>query len=106
MKYICNNCKVSKEIKKMTLAVIYNLDFPNGRTITKEALCECGNYMEEADKSFKGFPMQGITSEANRVREVGWDEYYGTNTYEGYREEEQHQIKKFTDTVGKRTIKK
>ena len=79
----------------MTLAVICNLDFPNGKTITKEALCKCGNYMEEADKSFKGFPTQGVTPESKRIREVGWDDYYGTNNYEGYREKEQKQINKF-----------
>ena len=105
MKYICNICKKTKEITKMTLTVIYNLDFPNGRTVTKEARCECGEYMEEEDKSFKGFPMAGITPEQHRVREVAYDDYYGTNKYEGYREKEQKEINKKMKKTSKKTGK-
>jgi len=72
----------------MTIGVV------EGKVVTKEALCECGEYMEEADKSFKGFPTVGVKPEAKRVREVSSDEYYGTNNSEGYREKDQYEINK------------
>ena len=88
MKYICSKCKKTKVLGKMTIG------FVDGKIVTKEALCECGEYMEQEDKSFNGFPTQGIKNEARRVREVTYDDYYGTNTNEGYREKEQWEINK------------
>tara|TARA_R110000744_G_scaffold45547_1_gene101082 strand:- start:5732 stop:6013 length:282 start_codon:yes stop_codon:yes gene_type:complete len=88
MKYICTKCKETMELSKMTVGVV------NNKVVTKEALCSCGEYMEEEDKSFKGFPIAGMTPEAQRVREVGWDDYYGTDNYSGYREKEQSEINK------------
>jgi|TARA_R110002020_G_scaffold79312_2_gene198896 hypothetical protein len=88
MKYICSKCNATKFLGKMTISVV------EGKVVTKEALCKCGEYMEQADKSFKGFPTQGIKNEARRVREVTHDDYYGTNKHEGYREKEQWEINK------------
>ena len=88
MEYICHKCKETMLISKMTIGVV------DGKVVTKEALCKCGEYMEQSDKSFKGFPIAGIKPEARRVREVSSDEYYGTNNSEGYREKEQHEINK------------
>ena len=100
MEYICNKCNETMLISKMTIGVVA------GKVVTKEALCKCGEYMEQADKSFKGFPVAGITTEAQRVREVAWDDYYGTNNYEGYREKEQKELnekaRKITKKTGKR----
>ena len=51
IKYICNTCKDTKELMKATIKV------ENGKVITKEAYCKkCKEYMQEYDKSFKGFP--------------------------------------------------
>jgi hypothetical protein len=88
MEYVCNKCRETRDISKMTIGIV------DGKVVTKEALCKCGEYMEQADKSFKGFPIAGIKPEARRVREVSSDEYYGTNSSEGYREKEQWEINK------------
>ena len=50
LKYICNNCGETKDLMKATLKVI------DGKVRTKEALCECGEYMQEIEKDFDGFP--------------------------------------------------
>ena len=100
MKYICNKCKETMDISKMTVVVV------NNKVVTKEALCSCGEYMEEEDQSFQGFPMAGVTPEAQRVREVEWDDYYGTNDYEGYREGEQKELNKNMRNATKKTGKR
>ena len=50
IKFICNSCSNTKELTRATLKVI------DGKVITKEALCECGEYMQEIEKDFTGFP--------------------------------------------------
>ena len=51
IKFICNNCKETKELMKATIKVI------DGKVRTQEAYCEkCEEYMQEYDKSFNGFP--------------------------------------------------
>ena len=47
--YICK-CGEKKNLTKMTMKIV------EGKVKTKEALCQCGKYMEELDKEFKGFP--------------------------------------------------
>ena len=49
-KYYCKNCKIEKKIEKATLKIV------DGKVQTKEAKCECGNYMQEIEKEFGGFP--------------------------------------------------
>lgn len=49
LKYICK-CGKKKELSRATLEVI------DGKVQTREALCECGNYMQEYAKKFGGFP--------------------------------------------------
>jgi len=48
--YIYNKCGEKKNLIKATLAVI------DGKVRTKEALCKCGEYMQEKEKNFDGFP--------------------------------------------------
>jgi hypothetical protein len=50
IKFICNTCGETKDLMKATLKEI------DGKIRTVEALCNCGEYMQEYDKSFKGFP--------------------------------------------------
>jgi hypothetical protein len=45
----CNKCKAKKELSKTTLKVI------NGTCRVVEALCSCGEYMEDTTE-FKGYP--------------------------------------------------
>jgi len=54
----CKNCGKEKELLRQTIIII------NNKLVTKESLCECGEYMTEKDKSFKGFP-QIIRNEPN-----------------------------------------
>jgi len=46
----CNKCGKEKKLMKATLEVI------DGKVRTREALCKCGNYMQEQEKDFGGFP--------------------------------------------------
>jgi hypothetical protein len=50
IKYTCNKCGEKKDLMRATIAVI------EGKVRTKEALCECGEYMQEETKDFEGFP--------------------------------------------------
>tara|TARA_R110000824_G_scaffold8881_1_gene40266 strand:- start:1051 stop:1308 length:258 start_codon:yes stop_codon:yes gene_type:complete len=50
LKYICNNCGETKDLMKATLKEI------DGKIRTVEALCNCGEYMQEIEKDFDGFP--------------------------------------------------
>jgi hypothetical protein len=50
IKYICNTCGETKNLTKATLKVI------DGKVRTVEALCKCGEYMQEIEKDFDGFP--------------------------------------------------
>ena len=46
----CNNCGAKKELMKDTINII------DGKVRTVEALCDCGEYMQEVEKDFNGFP--------------------------------------------------
>jgi hypothetical protein len=48
-KYICK-CGEKKELHKVSMVVI------DDKVRVEEALCQCGEYMEEEDQSFSGFP--------------------------------------------------
>ena len=48
--YICNKCGNTRQLSKATLEVI------DGKVRTREALCQCGAYMQEVEKEFGGFP--------------------------------------------------
>lgn len=50
LKYICNKCNLIKELTVATLIVV------NDKVITKQAKCECGEYMQEVEKDFDGWP--------------------------------------------------
>ena len=49
LEYTCK-CGEAKTLTKATMKVI------DGKIITMEALCNCGDYMEEVETEFKGFP--------------------------------------------------
>jgi len=51
LKYQCNNCGETKDLMKATLEV-----FEGSKIRTKEAKCKCGEYMQEIEKDFDGFP--------------------------------------------------
>jgi hypothetical protein len=50
LKYQCNKCSETKDLMRATLEVV------DGKIRTKEALCKCGEYMQEVEKDFDGFP--------------------------------------------------
>ena len=50
IKFICNNCGETKDLMRATLKEI------DGKIRTVEALCKCGEYMQEIEKDFDGFP--------------------------------------------------
>ena len=50
LKYQCNECGNTKDLAKATLEVV------GGKVRTREAQCECGEYMQEIAKEFGGFP--------------------------------------------------
>jgi hypothetical protein len=50
LKYICNNCGETKDLMRATLEVV------DEKIRTKQAKCECGEYMQEIEKDFDGFP--------------------------------------------------
>ena len=45
----------------------------NGKVRTKEAKCECGEYMQEVAKDFNGFPSI-IRTEPTLKRDKLWDQ--------------------------------
>lgn len=47
-KYRCSNCNATLELHKTTLVIV------NGKAEAKEALCNCGTYMQNIEK-FKGW---------------------------------------------------
>ena len=57
IKYICNKCGETKDLMKATLEVV------DDKVRTKEALCKCGEYMQEIEKDFDGFPILIRTEE-------------------------------------------
>jgi len=50
LNYVCNVCGNTRQLAKATLEVV------DGKVRTREALCECGAYMQEESKEFGGFP--------------------------------------------------
>ena len=58
LKYICNKCGETKDLMRATLEIV------KGKVRTKEALCKCGEYMQEIEKDFDGFPCLIRTDEA------------------------------------------
>ena len=50
LNYVCNVCGNTIQLAKATLEVV------DGKVRTREALCECGAYMQEESKEFGGFP--------------------------------------------------
>ena len=50
LEYICNKCKEQRSLSKATIKVI------DGKVRTQEALCDCGEWMQEIEKKFEGFP--------------------------------------------------
>ena len=55
--YQCNKCESQKKLSKATLEIV------DGKIRTKEAKCKCGNYMQEVEKDFDGFPCLIRTEE-------------------------------------------
>ena len=55
--YICEKCNCKKKLMKATLEIVKN------KIRTKEAKCKCGNYMQELEKDFDGFPCLIRTEE-------------------------------------------
>ena len=49
IKFICNKCKITKDLQKATLEIIDN------KVRVRQAKCICGEYMQEIDKEF-GIP--------------------------------------------------
>ena len=56
-KFVCKNCKTIKLLQKATIKVI------EGKVRTKEAQCECGEWMREVEKKFEGFTTNIIRTE-------------------------------------------
>tara|TARA_R100001530_G_scaffold108579_1_gene76113 strand:- start:3220 stop:3480 length:261 start_codon:yes stop_codon:yes gene_type:complete len=50
IKFQCNSCGEKKDLMRATIKVI------DGKVRTQEALCDCGEYMQEIEKYFNGFP--------------------------------------------------
>ena len=68
MKFQCNSCGEKKDLMRATLKVI------DGKVRTQEALCECGEYMQETEKDFNGFPNLIRTEPSlEKKRDKLWD---------------------------------
>ena len=68
LKYICNKCGETKDLMKATLEVVKD------KVRTKEALCKCGEYMQEIEKDFDGFPCLIRTEPTlSKKRDKLWD---------------------------------
>jgi Zn ribbon nucleic-acid-binding protein len=51
LKYQCNKCEIQKEFSKVVMKV------ENGKVVNVGTEClECGEYMQEVEKEFGGFP--------------------------------------------------
>ena len=68
IKFQCNKCGATKDLMKATIKVI------DGKVRTAEALCECGEYMQEVEKDFDGFPSLIRTEPTlTKKRDKLWD---------------------------------
>ena len=47
----CISCDITKELSKSIIEIT-----KDGKVRTKNANCECGEYMVEQEKDFEGFP--------------------------------------------------
>ena len=68
LKYQCNNCGETKDLMRATLEVV------DGKIRTKQAKCKCGEYMQEIEKDFDGFPCLIRTEPTlSKKRDKLWD---------------------------------
>jgi hypothetical protein len=68
IKFICNTCGETKDLMRATIKVI------DGKIRTVEALCKCGEYMQEIEKDFDGFPCLIRTDATlSNKRDKLWD---------------------------------
>ena len=68
LKYICNNCGETKDLMRATLEI------KSGKVRCKQAKCKCGEYMQEAEKDFDGFPSLIRTEETlSKKGDKLWD---------------------------------
>jgi|TARA_R110000824_G_scaffold325451_1_gene512365 hypothetical protein len=68
LKYQCTNCGETKDLMRATLEVI------DGKIRTKQAKCKCGEYMQEIEKDFDGFPCLIRTEPTlSKKRDKLWD---------------------------------
>ena len=58
LKYICNKCGETKDLMRATLEI------KKGKVRCKQAKCKCGEYMQEIEKDFDGFPSLIRSDEA------------------------------------------
>jgi hypothetical protein len=62
--YQCEKCGASRELRKTTICIV------NGKAQAKEALCGCGEYMQNT-KEFTGFAtVQRPSSDTNHVKSL------------------------------------
>jgi len=51
LKYQCNKCEIQKELSKVVMKVV------NSKVVNLGTECpDCGEYMQEVEKEFGGFP--------------------------------------------------
>jgi|TARA_R110002020_G_scaffold79312_2_gene198895 hypothetical protein len=50
LKYQCKSCNATRDLARATIKVI------DGKVRTEQAQCECGDWMQEVEKKFEGFP--------------------------------------------------
>ena len=62
MTFQCKKCDKQKTLLKATLEIA------DGKIRTKEAKCDCGNFMVEIEKYFDGFPSLIRTEETLRKK--------------------------------------
>ena len=68
LKYICNNCGETKDLMRATLEI------KEGKVRCKQAKCKCGEYMQEQEKDFDGFPSLIRTEETlSKKGDKLWD---------------------------------
>ena len=68
LKYICNKCGETKDLMRATLEII------EGKVRCKQAKCKCGEWMQEVEKDFDGFPSLIRTEPTlSKKRDKLWD---------------------------------
>ena len=62
--YQCEKCGATRELRKTTICIV------NGKAQAKEALCGCGEYMQNTNE-FNGFAtVQRPSSDTNHVKSL------------------------------------